>query len=551
MREAIQSMARIAAFRQELADLLLELCRIDTTPRADVGDLAAAERAVFDRIERALAQIGHVRFRRPGISTAIEGHPFYSQPYYTRSKARPLGLGAGEAYVGRSNLVVEVDGPGAGVAMNAHVDVVKPYIPPRIEGGTLYGRGACDDKGPAVAMIGAMKLLAAAGAWPRRLTAMFVIEEEMGGNGSLSLALDRELRSRFDSLAVLECTGSKIHPGNRGAVWYKVEGRLPGVNLFEASAFIVEEMENEGRALKAESAHALFPHRPVQTCHGVIGSFGEHPSRICGRVDFRIGLGARWPENVRGLIVDVLEDGLREYVGGYGDKTNVVDRATGRPKVDHHYDLAEVDGGLDVRVHGSAGHMGSIMQNDGAITKMAAMVRSLVASRGAIERRTGSAMQLGLVNWADASHLVMEGGQGFVPTHEMPEVMERLRRAVWRGAERYLSMARAGGSPDSLFRVTFEKLHNAAFAGDADSSAVRSAIAAAQDAGLWKDEPILGWDVSCDARIFAKEYPDLPVITMGPGKLIHAHADDEQIDLDELARFAEMLAHFIFRQTGP
>ena len=51
-------------------------------------------------------------------------------------------------------------------------------------------------------------------------------------------------------------------------------------------AFVNEEMEKEGAAIRAESRHELFPQRPVQTCHGIIGPFGEHPSRICGEVSF-------------------------------------------------------------------------------------------------------------------------------------------------------------------------------------------------------------------------------------------------------------------------
>src|SRR5690606_27759557 len=109
-------------------------------------------------------------------------------------------------------------------------------------------------------------------------------------NGSLSCALDRELASRYDTILVMECTDNVIHPANRGAVWYQclLKARS-GLNLFELFAFVNEEMEKEGRAIRAESRHDLFPQRPVQTCHGCIGSYGEHPSRICGEVSFRIG----------------------------------------------------------------------------------------------------------------------------------------------------------------------------------------------------------------------------------------------------------------------
>ena len=55
---------------------------------------------------------------------------------------------------------------------------------------------------------------------------------------------------------------------------------------------------------------------------------------------------------------------------------------------------------------------------------------------------------------------------------------------------------------------------------------------------------------SCDARIFACEYPGMDVITTGIGSLAVAHSDDEQIDAKAMTRCAEFLAHFILKQTG-
>ena len=98
--------------------------------------------------------------------------------------------------------------------------------------------------------------------------------------------------------------------------------------------------------------------------------------------------------------------------------------------------------------------------------------------------------------------------------------------------------------------MTYEKLHNVAFDGDPDSPSVRNAIAAAKSCGLWKDEPVLGWTVSCDARLFATEYPGMQVLTFGPGQLAYAHSDREQIALEEIRAAAEFLALFLLRQTG-
>lgn len=554
--------ARSESFRKYLTDILLEICALDTTPRADLASLRAAESKVYDVLERELRTYGlpGLRMERTPISPAIERHPFFSHLYYTRTPERPEGASVEECYAGRGNLVVTIDGqgsgPGVGQALNAHIDVVAPFSHPRVDGNIVYGRGSCDDKGGVVAILGAIKLLGeylgkSGKRLNRPLTAMIVTDEEMGGNGSLSLAMDRDLKERYDSMLVLECADGGIFPGNRGCVWFKIEGELPGANLFEASFYVVEELEKEGRAIRAESDHPLFPHRPVQTCHGIIGNCGQHPSRINGDVSFEIAFAAGGrPEQAAGLVRDLLEDGLAQYVGLYGDKTKVLDPLKGKPKVDHHYDLVPRSNGFRVRVYGSTGHMGSIHENDGAITKMAAMGRALLRSRKALETAAGSRMSLSLVGWRNSSKLLMEGGQGFLPTHAMEDVQTRVREAAQRGLEVYLRSMGLPAKGGQTLSVSFDKLHNAAFAGPADSPDMRNAIEAARQAGTYKDGPVRGWDVSCDARIFACEYPGLPVITTGPGLLRHAHSDNEQVDMREVAKACEFVACYVLKQTG-
>jgi acetylornithine deacetylase/succinyl-diaminopimelate desuccinylase-like protein len=539
----------------------VEICRFDTSIRADVPALRRAEMAVFDVLERELASYGleGTRFERRPIDLKIAEHPFFSQLYYTRSDDHPEGLSAARAYEGRANLLVLVDGEGVqpgGVdqALNAHVDVIAPFLPPRVEGDTVFGRGACDDKGNVVVLLGALKLVAAAlreagVRLNRSLTGMFVIEEEMGGNGSLSLAIDRDLKERYTSLLVLEICENNIYPGNRGCVWYKVEGELPGVNLFEAAAFVIDAMEKTGRSLRAESNHPLFPHRPVQTCHGIIGHCGEHPSRINGRVAFDIVLEGGDGERCRSLLEDVLRSALEEYTALYGDKTKP--GAWGEAKVDRHYDMTAAAHGYTVTAHGSTAHMGAIFSHDGAITKMMALVRGLIRSRAAIaDAAGGRSVSFRQSGWPDTARLLLEGGQGFLPTHDMPQVMRRIRAAVCAGGDEYLRLTGSDAHAADVLRVTYEKLHNAAFAGKADSPAMRNAVEAAKAAGIWKEEPVRGWDVSCDARIFAGEYPEMDVLTAGAGSLAVAHSDNEQIDIPEVIRCAEFLAYFILKQTG-
>jgi len=358
----------------------------------------------------------------------------------------------------------------------------------------------------------------------------------------------------------------KFHPANRGAVWYRADLKgPPEVSLFEMFAFINEEMEKEGAAIRAESRHKLFPQRPVQTCHGIIGPFGEHPSRICGEVSFTVQFDRPPGEPTELLVRDCLEAGLAAYIGLYGDKTKVTDPATGRRMVARHYDFQREDEGYLVQVHGATGHMGAIRDRDGAITKMAHLVRSLVSSKAKLEATAGSRVCFELAPQPQAEpqsqianrkskiptpSLTLEGGQGFVPTHGINEVMERLRRAAHRGADNYLRRIGRPERGEEVVTVAYEKLHNVAFDGDPDSPSVRNAIAAARACGLWKNEPVLGWTVSCDARLFATEYSGMQVLTFGPGQLAFAHSDQEQIAVEEIRAAAEFLAVFLLKQTG-
>jgi acetylornithine deacetylase/succinyl-diaminopimelate desuccinylase-like protein len=558
----ISARARSAAMRTYAQKLLLELCKIDTTPNVAPAQMRDTEAHCFQIIERELNQLsfeGGSWQRRP-INPDIQNHPHYSLLHFTKTPECPAGLSTEETYTDRSNLVYIVPGTNAksagnSVALNAHVDVVAPYFSPRVWRGIIFGRGACDDKGPLVAIVTALKVLSegmtkAGLRWNRNIVAMFAVEEETGGNGSLSLAMNHELKQLYECVLVGEPTSLKIHPANRGAVWYRAELKPPAaVSAFEMSAFIIEEFEKEGAAIRAESDHRLFPQRPVQTCHGIIGSFGEHPSRICGEVNFKIQFRKR-PGKAAGILVrDCLESGLADYVGRYGDKTKVIDSATGKPMVARHYELSRDGKGFDVTVNGAAGHMGAIRERDGAITKTAHLIRSLVFSKAKLSRTSGP-VSFELVGGSHPNSLVLEGGQGFVPTHSIEEIMERLRKAATRGAENYLRHGGHSASGAQTVSVTFEKLHNAAFDGDPDSTAMRNAIAAAKESKISKNEPVTGWTVSCDARLFAAEYPGMPVLTFGPGELAFAHSDHEQIAVKDILKAVEFLALFLLRQTG-
>jgi hypothetical protein len=218
-----------------------------------------------------------------------------------------------------------------------------------------------------------------------------------------------------------------------------------------------------------------------------------------------------------------------------------------------------------VRVYGAGGHMGSLPQNDAAITKAAFVVRELVERRRAL----GLAFRVELPVPAGAapSTLVFEGAQGFLPTHSMEEVKTRVRTAFLRGLGEYLS---GEGLPPEAIEcdVTFDKLHNEAYACDVHSPTVRQALKTATELGLMEPHrghkqasvgsgmptqprvPLRGWEVSCDARLFARQYPSLPVITFGAGSLEVAHSDLERVRIPDLLAAVCFVSLFVLRETG-
>jgi len=129
----------------------------------------------------------------------------------------------GISYHQRHNLILKVNGQtNETVIINAHADVV-PAADGMFESweknGTVYGRGACDDKGQIAAIYLLLTAIKKSGIKPAKTLEIHIVaEEEIGGNGTLAL-MQREMRA---SLAViLEPTDLKILTGSRGAVWFK------------------------------------------------------------------------------------------------------------------------------------------------------------------------------------------------------------------------------------------------------------------------------------------------------------------------------------------
>jgi acetylornithine deacetylase/succinyl-diaminopimelate desuccinylase-like protein len=252
-----------------------------------------------------------------------------------------------------------------------------------------------------------------------------------------------------------------------------------------------------------------------------------------------VALHLQWQGVQQSEVMGVVDRALAEYCARHGDKTvpGVGDAVLGR----HTEWSAVTESGALLELHGLSGHMGATERLDGAITKACTVVRALVRERA---RRGGAweHLRAELAGGSVPGTLDVEGGQGFLPTHGLEEVSSRMRTAVAAGIREYLSLAGLGPG-DIQAHTSFDKLHNAAFERPVDGPATACMAEAARAAGACTGrEPVAGWNVSCDARIFALEYPDAEILTFGPGRLSVAHSADEHVAVDEVVTAAETLA---------
>ena len=98
------------------------------------------------------------------------------------------------------------------VTLSTHLDTVPPFIPPKRNGGRLWGRGACDAKGIAAAMICAAERLRESGV---SVGLLFVVGEETTHDGA---AAANKFATSSRVLINGEPTESTLALGTKGAM---------------------------------------------------------------------------------------------------------------------------------------------------------------------------------------------------------------------------------------------------------------------------------------------------------------------------------------------
>lgn len=151
--------------------------------------------------------------------------------------------------------VLAVSGDRIDVTLATHLDTVPPFKPPRLDAQRLWGRGACDAKGIAAAMICAADRLRERGV---PVAVLFVVGEETSHDGAHAANLvDTTSRVLING----EPTESKLAVGTKGAI--RVIVRVEGIAAHSA-------YPHHGRSATAELVELLhelprlrFPSDPL------------------------------------------------------------------------------------------------------------------------------------------------------------------------------------------------------------------------------------------------------------------------------------------------
>ncbi|HXR05199.1 MAG TPA: M20/M25/M40 family metallo-hydrolase [Verrucomicrobiae bacterium] len=212
----------------------------------------------------------------------------------------------------RSNLIVRLlprNKIRRTILLAPHLDTVDAddsQFVPRVKSGRLYGRGACDTKGSAAAMLTALCELAKAKARPAETEIIFagLIDEEHAQTGSRALvrssafwrlghsmiSSDRLKAELQTTLAIVgEPTRLRVVTAHKGSLWLQLEtrgkaahGATPrfGQNAVHEMARIVCALETDYAARLRERKHPLLGAATVSV--GVI-SGGTQPNIVPDR----------------------------------------------------------------------------------------------------------------------------------------------------------------------------------------------------------------------------------------------------------------------------
>ena len=218
-------------------------------------------------LEELLAQMVSFDTVNPLVGGPADGEEKLAA--HLETLARGWGLSTRRAAVpgntsGARNLIITCEPVPGGewLMFESHMDTVSVAgmtIAPhggKIEGGRLYGRGACDTKGSGAAMLWAMREYARDARRPRNAALVFAVDEEVRMTGAQAFAKNelKEFLPKLRGVIVGEPTLLKPIVAHNGVIRWRtitrgraVHSSIPskGVSAISAMLKVVETLESK------------------------------------------------------------------------------------------------------------------------------------------------------------------------------------------------------------------------------------------------------------------------------------------------------------------
>lgn len=212
---------------------------------------------------------------------------------------------------GRQNLLVLPEG--ARGILTTHLDTVPPFIPPHDDGEWLTGRGTCDAKGVAAAMICAHDALRARG--EERVGLLFVVGEETDSDGAKAAA--EHFLPPLDFFVDGEPTELRLCSAMKGALVFDVaaKGKACHSAYPELGHSAVHQLIDDLHRLLAHP-WPTHPHFGPSTLNVGTLEGGQAPNVLASHARARCILRTTAPVDeltatVRGLLTDTTELDVR------------------------------------------------------------------------------------------------------------------------------------------------------------------------------------------------------------------------------------------------
>ena len=216
------------------------------------------------------------------------------------------------------NVICEIGRGARSVLLCGHMDTVPGELPVRFEDGTIFGRGACDAKGPLLSLLFAFELLAFQQSKDSEGRVVFagVTEEERSSTG-LAEVIREKIKTDYALFG--EPGGeSKITVGYRGHLTLRLTIITPEIHasapkfvtnsaelLFEIYTALKEVLgaDNSG---SLEKISVSLTEISSGTAHNVI------PGKTIATVDIRVPLGSQ-TDTIRKTVQELIEKKRSQY----------------------------------------------------------------------------------------------------------------------------------------------------------------------------------------------------------------------------------------------